>query len=119
MNREQQEMALWRCEYSASRSIAWKNRAAEADCAVEQFRLRYPPQPAAPEPVWYDEPPFPKDGKSYPCWVDGWGLNRTTVVAAVYWYDDAWRMQIVGYRNEYLLAGHRVSPIHKPQEPTT
>ena len=117
MNRDEQEMALWTLEYSASRLIHAACRAAEADAAVAAFRKRYPVEPAAPAPVWYDEPPFEKDGESYPCWVADWGLHRTTVVAAVYWYDDAWRMQIVGYRNEHLLAGRRVCPIAKPPEP--
>ena len=119
MTRDEQEMALWREAYSASRIITRAGVEAEADAAVAAFRKRYPPQPSAPAPVWYDEPPFAKDGESYPCWVADWGRHRTTVVAAVYWYDDAWRMQIVGYRNEHLLAGRRVSPIAKPQEPTT
>ena len=113
MNREQQEMALWRCEYSASRSIAWKNRAAEADCAVEQFRLRYPPQPSAPEAVWYDEPPRPGEyhvvGLPRVCWVD------EDVVYLPEWDRDGERPRI----REMSRAGRRVSPVAKPQEPTT
>ena len=118
MTREQQEMALWRDSYHASHCFLAQERARDADAAVEQFRKRYPVEPAAPPAVWYDEPPFPKDANSYRCWVAGWGLNRTTVVAELYWHDDDWRIQIVGSPSQYLLAGRRVYPITKPQEPT-
>ena len=118
MNRDEQEMALWREAYRDSHCFLAQERARDADAAVEQFRQRYPAEPTAPAPAWHDEPPFPKDGKSYPCWVDRWGLNHTTAVAEVYWYYDDWHMQIVGCPSQYLLAGRRVCPITKPQEPT-
>lgn len=122
MNRDKQEMALWRrvFEHWYRRELYEIDTCGNvADVAVAEFRKRYPVEPTAPPAVWYDEPPFAKDGKSYPCWVDGWGLNHTTAVAEVYWYDDDWHMQIVGCPRQYLLAGRRVCPIVKPPEPTT
>ena len=47
MNREQQEMALWRCKYVASTMVHAESRADEADAAVAEFRKRYPAEPAA------------------------------------------------------------------------
>ena len=114
MTRDEQEMALWREVYSASRLITRAGVEAEADAAVEAFRLRYPPQPSAPEAVWYDEPPFAKDRKSYPCWVDG-----DAVHADVYWDGSQWWAWIVGSAFQHPLAGRRVCTIVKPQEPTT
>ena len=113
MNRDEQEMALWREVYSASRLITRAGVEAEADAAVEAFRLRYPPQPSAPPAVWYDEPPFAKDGKSYPCWVDG-----DAVHADVYWDGSQWWAWIVGSAFQHPLAGRRVCPIAKPPEPS-
>ena len=113
MNRDEQEMALWREVYSASRLITRAGVEAEADAAVEAFRLRYPAEPTAPPAVWYDEPPFEKDGKSYPCWVDG-----DAVHADVYWDGSQWWAWIVGSAFQHPLAGRRVSPIVKPSEPT-
>ena len=116
------EIRLWCDEFARMRQTPeWTDAAMDAaDDLLHRYRARYGlPQPAAPPAVWYYEPPFAKDGKSYRCWVAGWGLNRTTVVAELYWYDDDWRMQIVGSRGQYLLAGRRVCPIAKPQEPTT
>ena len=114
MNREQQEMALWRCEYSASRSIAWENRAAEADCAVEQFRKRYPPQSEAPAAVWYDEPPFEKDGEVHYCWVVGCSDPQS-----VFWSTGRheWNHFFACNTAIHRLAGRRVCPIVKPPEP--
>ena len=114
------EIRLWQDEFARMRQTPeWTDAAMDAaDDLLHRYRARYgQSQPTAPAPVWYDEPPFPKNGKSHPCWVDGWGLNRTTVVAELYWYDDDWRMQIVGSQSQYLLAGRRVSPITKPPEP--
>ena len=113
MNRDEQEMALWAAEYSASRLISRESRAAEADAAVAEFRQRYPVEPAAPPAVWYDEPPFAKDGKSYPCWVDG-----DAVHADVYWDGSQWWAWIVGSAFQHPLNGRRVCPITKPPEPT-
>ena len=114
MTREQQEMALWAAEYSASRLLCVADRAAEADAAVAEFRKRYPAEPVAPEAVWCDEPPFAKDGKSYPCWVDG-----DAVHADVYWDGSQWWAWIVGSAFQQPLDGRRVCPIVKPPEPTT
>ena len=115
MNRDEQEMALWLRIYER-----WYSRevydAAEcgdvADYAVEQFRKRYPVEPTAPEAVWYDEPPFPKDGNSYPCWVED-----DAVHGDVHWDGSEWWVWIVGSAFRHALAGRRVSPITKPQEP--
>ena len=118
MNRDEQEMALWRETYAASRLIALDGREAEADAAVAAFRKRYPPQPAASPAVWYDEPPFPKDGESYPCWISG-----EDDACAVHWSGYAMSPKWVYYTtgNHRLLPLHnrRVSPVAKPQEPTT
>lgn len=113
MNREQQEMALWREAYCA-RVTTPDYRATEADAAVAEFRKRYPPQPQAPEAVWYDEPPFKKDGTSYPCWIAGHSSPYF-----VYWAGRNWRACAPGNRNPDHLNGRRVCPITKPPEPTT
>lgn len=47
MNRDEQEMALWRCKYVASTMVHVASRADEADAAVAEFRKRYPPQSAS------------------------------------------------------------------------
>ena len=112
MTRDDQEMALWR-------RVAVDEGFGFADEAVEAFRKRYPPQPSAtpataPEAIWYDEPPFAKDEANYPCWIEGY-----TLPGAVYWSGHEWRMYVAGNRNVYRLDGRRVSPITKPQEPTT
>ena len=111
MNRDEQEMALWAAEYSASRLICVADRAAAADFAVEQFRKRYPPQPVAPAPVWYGEPPRSGEyhvvGLPRVCWVD------EDVVYLPEWDRDGERPRI----REMSRAGRRVSPITKPQEP--
>ena len=107
-------MALWRDTYGWSRLTARDGREAEADAAVAAFRKRYPVEPAAPEPAWYDEPPFAKDGKSYPCWVEG-----DAVHGDVYWCTgtNEWWVWIVGSAFRHALAGRRVWPIAKPQHP--
>ena len=117
MNREQQEMALWLRIYER-----WYSRevydAAEcgdvADYAVEQFRKRYPAEPAQPPAVWYDEPPFEKDGTTRPCWIAGGGQ---LFPAAVYWSGHEWRAYVAGDSHVQRLAGRPVCPIIKPQEP--
>jgi hypothetical protein len=122
VNRNQQEMSLWRRVFER-----WYSRKGYeidtcggiADAAVEQFRLRYPVEPAAPEAVWYDEPPFARDGKSYPCWIVE--LWRPVLVA--YFSDGSgWNWSYTGLSKRdfwHPLQGRRVSPIHKPQGPTT
>ena len=57
MNRDEQEMALWAAEYSASRLLCAADRAAAADAAAAFFAKRYPAQPAAPKAVWWDTSP--------------------------------------------------------------
>ena len=112
MTRDQQEMALWAAEYSASRLIHAAGRAAEADAAVAEYRKRYPVEPTAPPAVWYDEPPFPKDGESYPCWVDD-----ERCACTVHWRHE-WLVVLVGDYHTHRLAGRRVCPITEPPEPT-
>lgn len=111
MNRDEQEMALWTLEYSASRLITREGRAAEADAAVAEFRKRYPPQSEAPAAVWYDEPPRPGEyhvaGLPRVCWVD------KDIVWLPVW-DLANDRQLI---RELPRNGRRVCPIHKPQEP--
>ena len=116
MNREQQEMALWAAEYSASSWLWDADRAAEADAAVAEFRKRYPVEPTAPAAVWHDEPPFKKDGGIYYCWVEG-----STVPQSIYWSgggSGAW-LHFCDRTPVHPLNGRRVSPITKPPEPTT
>ena len=113
MNRDEQEMALWREAYNASMLLPGDGRNAEADTAVKAFRKRYPPQPSAPKAVWYDEPPFSKVNKANHCWVED--VESPQVV---YWsiqYGE-WRF-FWGFSNTQPLAGRRVCPITKPQEP--
>lgn len=88
-----------------------------ADDLLADYRTRYgQPQPAAPEAVWYDEPPFAKDGKKHPCWIGGCAGHGDVHWSRAY---DEWRVWIVGSACQQPLAGRPVSPIHKPQEPTT
>ena len=118
MTRDQQEMALWAAEYSASRLIHAAGRAAEADAAVAAFRKRYPAEPSTPPAVWYDEPPFAKDGESHPCWVAG-----EEYPCATHWSHYALSPRWVYSTTEddklLPLNGRRVCPIIKPQEPIT
>ena len=117
MNRDEQEMALWREAYILALSQTWDYaKAEEAGCAaIEAFRKRYPVEPAAPPAVWYDEPPFKKDGGMYYCWVEG-----STVPQSIYWSgggSGAW-LHFCDRTPVHPLNGRRVSPITKPQEPT-
>lgn len=120
MNREQQEMTLWRESYRSSHSFEQRERARDADAAVAQFRQRYPAEPAAPEPtapapVWYDEPPFPKDGSVSPVWLFDYPFP-----ILVAYFGDGWAYEVPGRSDRWHpLAGRRVCPIVKPQEPTT
>jgi hypothetical protein len=118
MNRNQQEMALWRRVYDR-----WYSRegyeVAEcgdiADDAVAQFRKRYPAEPAAPPAVWYDEPPFPQDGNCHPCWVEACERPQS-----VCWSIQYREWQYFSYRTAVEpLNKRRVCPIVKPPEPTT
>ena len=113
MNRDEQEMALWREVYSASRLITRAGVEAEADAAVEAFRLRYPAEPTAPPAAWYDEPPFEKVDKTNYCWVEDIDSPQ-----ALYWSNmqGEWRF-FEGLSVSRPLNGCRVSPITKPQEP--
>jgi len=114
VNRDKQEMALWATEYVAARAVSAASAAHAADEAVAQFRLRYPPQPSAPEAVWYDEPPFEKIDKANHCWVENIDSPQ-----AVYWSNlhGEWRF-FEGVSNPRPLNGRRVCPITKPPEPT-
>jgi hypothetical protein len=125
VNREQQEMALWRRVFErwyAREGYEVDTCGGTADAAVAEFRKRYPaepepPEPTAPEPTWYDVPPFAKDGKSHACWVVGEEYPCATL-----WSHFALPAQWVysTTENEKLVPinGRRVSPIIKPQEPT-
>lgn len=118
MTRDEQEMALWAAEYAASKSTFAADRAAAADLAAAFFAHRYPPDPSAtpataPPAVWYDEPPFEKDGTTRPCWIAG-----KPFPCAVYWSGHEWTVYVAGDFYPQQLAGRRVYPITKPQEPT-
>ena len=113
MNREQQEMTLWREAYRDSHCFLAQERARDADAAVEQFRLRYPAEPATAKAVWYDEPPFARDGNTSYCWVEG--IDAPQVV---YWSDHADEWQFCESTHRWRnLGARRVWPITKPQEP--
>ena len=123
MTRIEIEQKLWADQYhwgmveSEDRPIACE----VADAAVAQFRQRYPAEPEPPEPavppaVWYDEPPFPKDGTTHPCWIAG---SERLYPAFVYWGARGWRVSFLRDQNAIDLDARRVCPIHKPQEPTT
>ena len=118
MNRDEQEMALWQEAYMLAMSQDPHPTEASgwADSAVAEFRKRYPPQPQTPEAVWYDEPPFERDGSHHPCWVEGIDTLQT-----VYWSvaNRGWQHCRPNVSGPYPLAGRRVSPITKPPEPTT
>lgn len=107
MNRDEKEMALWR-QFAVAVGFD------TADAAVERFRKRFPPQPVAPEAVWYDEPPFPKDGVVHRCWVEGFAALQ-----GVYWLDmhSEWRF-FERMSDTRPLNRRRVCPIVKPPEPT-
>ena len=113
MNRDEQEMALWREAYQDSHCFLAQERARDADAAVEQFRLRYPAEPATAKAVWYDEPPFEKIDKTNHCWVQDIDSPQ-----AVYWSNlqGEWRF-FEGLSDTRPLNGRRVLPIYKPPEP--
>ena len=115
------EIRLWRDEFARMRQTPeWTDAAMDAaDDLLHRYRARYgQSQPTAPAPVWYDEPPFAKDGESRPCWISG-----EHHACAVHWSGYAMSPKWVYYTtgNHRLLPLHnrRVSPIVKPQEPTT
>ncbi len=117
MNREQQEMIMWRRVYErwyAREGYEVDTCGDIADAAVAEFRKRYPAEPTALPAAWYDEPPFAKDGESYPCWIAG-----KLFPAAVFWNVDEWQVVFAGEYHARSLRGRRVSPIAKPPEPTT
>ena len=120
MNRDEQEMIMWRRVYErwyAREGYEVDTCGDIADAAVAEFRKRYPVEPDAPEPTapgltWYDEPPRPGEyhvaGLPHVCWVD------EDVVYFPEWDRDGERPRI----REMSRAGRRVSRIAKPQEPT-
>lgn len=116
MNRDEQEMALWReaCMVAMSRCPSAAESADMADAMIEHFRLRYPPQPIAAAKVWYDEPPFVESGVVHPCWMQG--DDHPVLVARTY---DRWEYRAIEDPRWKPLAGRRVCPIVKPPEPTT
>ena len=111
------EIRIWCDEVARSRKRCASAAMAMdfADVLLAAYRARYgQSQPESSPAVWYDEPPFEKDGKSHPCWVDG-----DAVHADVYWDGSQWWAWIVGSAFQHPLAGRRVCPITKPPEPTT
>ena len=121
MTRDEQEMIMWRRVYErwyAREGYEVDTCGDIADAAVAEFRKRYPVEPTALKAAWYDEPPFAKDGESYPCWICG-----EDDASAVHWshYDLSPRWMYLHTEDDSFLplAGRRVCPIVKPQEPTT
>jgi hypothetical protein len=125
VNREQQEMALWRESYRASHCFLAQERARDADAAVAQFRQRYPVEPTAPEPTapeptapeltWHDEPLFEK---SLDDMFSAWITDYPYPVMVAYFRDDGWAYQVPNRGNHWTpLNGRRVLPIYKPPEP--
>ena len=118
MTRDEQEMALWREAYvlAMSRCLSAAESADAADAIIEHFRQRYPPQPHAPEAVWYDEPPFEK---SLDDMFSAWITDYPYPVMVAY-FRDGWAYQVPNRGNHWTpLNGRRVCPITKPPEPTT
>ena len=113
MTRDEQEMSLWREAYTLaiSQGANYGQAAKAATTAAESFRQRYPAEPTAPAPVWYDEPPRPGEyhvvGLPRVCWVD------KDIVWFPVW-DLAQDRQLI---RELPRNGRRVCPITKPQEP--
>lgn len=111
------EIRLWRDEFARMRQTPeWTDAAMDAaDDLLHRYRARYGlPQPSTPPaPVWYDEPPFAKDGSTRPCWIAG-----EPFACAVYWSGHEWRAYFTGDSHVQRLNGRRVSPIAKPPEPT-
>lgn len=124
MTRDEQEMALWRSvfEHWYSRELCEIDTCGNiADAAVAEFRKRYPVEPTAPEPTapgltWYDEPPFAKSlGDMFSAWITDYPYP-----VMVAYFRDGWAYQVPNRGNHWTpLNGRRVSPIYKPQEPTT
>ena len=113
------EIRLWRDEFSRMRQTPeWTDAAMDAaDDLLHRYRARYGhSQPTAPPAVWYDEPPFAKDGTTRPCWIAGGG---NLFPAAVYWSGHEWRAYVAGDPRVQRLHGRRVCPITTPPEPTT
>ena len=113
------EIRLWRDEFARMRQTPeWTDAAMDAaDDLLHRYRARYgQSQPTEPAPVWYDEPPFEKDGTTRPCWIAGGG---NLCPADVYWSGHEWRVYVAGNSWPQQLAGRRVCPIVKPPEPTT
>ena len=113
------EIRIWCDEFARMRQTPeWTDAAMDAaDDLLHRYRARYgQSQPTAPPAVWYDEPPFAKDGQSYPCWIYG-----EDDACAVYWSEFAmsplWVYLMPGEARPVPLNGRRVSPIAKPQEP--
>ena len=116
MNRDKQEMALWRrvFEHWYRRELYEIDTCGNvADAAVAEFRKRYPAEPTEPAPVWYDEPPFDKNDQPHPCWL----LGYAKPVEVAYLPRYGWQYAILGMSSWRDLAGRRVCPIVKPQEP--
>ena len=115
MTRDEHEMALWRRTYDryyAANEYTSGECGVFADVAAEAFRRRYPPQPVAPEAVWYDEPPRPGEyfveGLPSVCWVE-----EDTVWCPS--WDRSFDSAVI---REMPRDGRRVCPIVKPPDPT-
>ena len=116
MTRDEQEMALWRRVFDRwySREDYESDTCGNiADAAVAEFRKRYPVESAAPDAVWYDEPPFTKDGTMSPVWLSDYPFP-----ILVAYFGDGWAYEVPGRSNRWHpLAGRRVCPITRPPEP--
>jgi hypothetical protein len=118
MNRDEQEMALWREVYHHGYSVTcWTSpQAAEAAAyAVEYFRKQYPPAPplAQRPATWYDEPPFSDDVREQYAWVEGFDLPCHMIRRK-----DGWTFRVVHGAHWRDLDGRKVCPLFKPPEST-
>ncbi len=116
MNRDEREQAIWHDAYmlAMSQDPSPAESSCLADAAVAEFCKRYPAEPTAPPAVWHDEPLFEKIDKTNYCWVQDIDSPQ-----AVYWSNlqGEWRF-FEGLSDTRPLNGRRVSPIHKPPEPS-
>jgi hypothetical protein len=117
MNRDEQEMTLWRDAYSLASQRDWDDirPADHADHAVAEFRKQFPPSPPLSQrpATWYDEPPFSDDVREQYAWVEGFDLPCHMIRRNV-----GWTFRVVHGAHWRDLENRKVCPLFKPPEPT-